>query len=537
MYFKKEGIKVKRLSRAKVIFLIVPCFLFHTSLPTSLEFRQAAFSDHLTPYPVIMSSLVYQITQLMTNMDQYLSGFQKNAFLETNQELQDIKSAAQQIETNTTEILNINAYESNYTGALPVFNLGGTTHNDTTINYWDQPLIINDTDTQFTGVSVIRLQENIVYTPLATDVDGAGPYAAIVIEKDNVTIDFFGFSLSLNDINIGDFDEDSCPVCTDDIDGVSTVHGIYIKPGVKNTRIISSMGEYSKGSIRDFTGFGILAEGESGAANKIEQLTVDNMLIADNFGGISVEEASEISITNTNAVSNCCLNVVYGFYFANVTDALISKCKSNTNCSCDDVYGMYIKDCIGITVQHCETSFNQSTLTGSSFGVAITASSSTTTHSNTVSSCVANENLCSYVDGQQSVGFYLTGSSYNNLVENCTALSNGHGAIPAGEDVPSPFPQGYGVKVESSNFNEIHGNKAGTNLSYGIFDSLAASTSIFTKNIAFYNTTENYSVNFKDSSGTTEALEVTTLFPGDLSAINTATSELVNIEIKKVEAS
>lgn len=520
----------------KQAFWLSIAFILTPSLyPTSLEFRQAAFSDHLTPYPVIMSSLVYQITQLLSNMDQYLSGFQKNALLETNQELQDIKLATQQLQDNTSEILNINAFESSYTGAMPVFNLGGTTHNDSSISYWNQPLVISESDTQFNGVNVIRLQENIIYKPAATDVDGPGPYGAIVVEKDNMTIDLFGFSLILDDINIGNFDEDACPLCSDPSE-VSTVHGIYIKPGVKNTRIISSMGQYAKGSIRDFTGFAILAQGTSGAANRIEQLVVDNLLLADNFGGISVSYAAETSITNTEAFSNCCFNAVYGMSFVNTTDAFVSNCKSNNNASCDDAYGIFIKDSIGVCIQNCETSYNESTRTGSAFGIMITASSATSTHSNKIFNCTANENLCAYASSQQSIGFYITGTSYNNIIENCTSLSNTNGAIPDPNPNPAPAPQGFGIKLENSNFNEVHGNKVGTQLSYGIYDSLTESTSVFTKNIAFYSPT-NYSVNFKTSNGSVEPIDTVILFPGDLSAINTATSQLQNVEIKKVETS
>lgn len=523
--------KVKHAVLTSILMLCT-----HLSTPTSLEFRQAAFSDHLTPYPVIMSSLVYQITQLLGNMDQYLSGFQKNALLETNQELQDLKTATQQIQNNTTEILNINAFDSNYTGALPVFNLGGTTHNDTTINYWDQPLYITSSDTQFDGVNIIRLQENIIYKPAEADVSGSGPYGAIIIEKDNMVIDLFGFSLILDDSNIGNFDEDACPVCSGDLSDVKTVHGIYIKPGIKNTRIISSMGQHAKGSIRDFTGFAIYAQGASGAANNIEQLMIDNISVADNFSGISVEYAANVSVTNSDAISNCCLNAVYGMSFTNVTDLFVASCKSNSNASCDDVYGIFIKDTIGALVQNCEASYNESAEDGSAYGITITASSSTSTHSNKLENCTANENLCAYAHATQSIGIYLTGSSYNNIVQDCTSLSNTHGAIPDPDPNPTTPPKGYGIKLENSNFNELHGNKIGTHLTYGIYDSLTASTSIFTKNVSFYSPT-NYSVNFQSASGTTDPLNVVTLFPGDLSAMNTATSQLQNVEIKKVEAS
>jgi hypothetical protein len=465
-------------------------------------------------------------------MDQYLNGFQKNAFLETNQELLDIKTAAQAQQSSLTDLVNIAAYESSYTGALAIFNLGGTSHNDTSKYYWDKPLHITTTDSQFDGVNIIRLQENIVYKPEAADVAGAGPYAAIIIEKDNMTIDLFGFSLILDDINTGNYDEDDCP--NGSLSGVTTIHGIYIKPGVKNTRIISSLGQQVKGSIRDFNGYAIFAEGGNTITTDIEQLRIDNIAAANNFGGFSVSYAKEVIISNSETNSNCSINTVYGMSYANVTDLDVYDCKSNSNVSADDVFGIYLKDTVGAKIRNCHANHNESINTGSAYGFTITATSTSTTHSNSIKECIANENICAYADSQESIGFYLTGGSYNNIIENCTSLSNTQGAVSGS---PATVPKGYGIKIDNSNYNEIHSNKIGTQLTYGIYDSAAGtSTTLLTRNIAFYNPT-NYSISYKTSTGEVTELHTVILYPSDLSGINTATLQLQNFEIKKAESS
>ena len=66
---------------------------------------------------------------------------------------------------------------------------------------WTQPLIIDENNHQFDDTSVVNFKENITYKPSKgyTYPSTYNDYpAAIIIAKDNITIDLAGFTLSLD---------------------------------------------------------------------------------------------------------------------------------------------------------------------------------------------------------------------------------------------------------------------------------------------------------------------------------------------------
>jgi hypothetical protein len=337
----------------------------------------------------------------------------------------------------------------------------------------------------------------------------------------------YGFSLSLDSSDFGG------------LDSTSIIHGIYIEPGIKNTKIISSAPHETKGSIIGFTGYGILAEGFDEQTNsnseifinKVKQIEIDNLLIAENFNGICLDNVFQANINKSSIINNHSTSDAYGIYCLDSHDITINECKVNKNSSERNILGLCIQDCVGTSILHSEANYNESLLYGNAIGMQITG---TTCHANTIFNSQASANLCAHINSSESIGFHITNQAYNNVIEKCNTHSN-KSMIPfPSQPTPTITPVGYGIKLENSNHNQIHENTSSTQKNYGFYDALIGSTTIYTGNKSLYNPTANYSIFFTTGTDATEPLPTTIIYPGDLLALlgSATTSPLINIEIK-----
>ncbi len=397
---------------------------------------------------------------------------------------------------------------------------------------WTQPLTIDGSSPVFDNVGIVRFKENIIFKP--TD----GSYsAAIIIDRNDVTIDLYGFNLELD---------------SSEINGLlsnEVIHGIYIKPGVKNVKILSSASQDRQGSISRFTGYGIYAEGGSTPtmndiqiySNQIKDIEIHNITISECFNGIYLKQVAYGILDRINIVHNTSLvDTLYGLYCSSCSNLEIKHCKINENYSNYNIYGIYLENTLGCTIKHTETNFNksvhnefvsQSPHIGSVTGITLTGTSDINSHSNVIFNCQANDNTCGAVSGAEIIGFHLSDNTFNNVIEQSQAHYNHHNKNVDDLDSLDEFPTGYGFKIENSHHNQIVNNQAHSNLNYGFYDNSDASTSIYTGNKSFYNPI-NYDITFKTNSSETQPLSRLTIYPSDLSAALNTISPLVNIEMQ-----
>jgi hypothetical protein len=397
---------------------------------------------------------------------------------------------------------------------------------------WTQPLVIDGTSPMFDNVGIVRFKENIVFKP--TD----GSYsAAIIIDRNDVTIDLYGFNLELD---------------SSEIDGLLSnhvIHGIFIKPGVKNIKILSSASQDRQGSISRFTGYGIYAEGGTNPTmnaiqiynNQIKDLEFHNITISECFNGIYLKQVAYGILDRINIIHNTSLiNTLYGIYCLSCSNLEIKHCRVNENYSNYNVYGIYLKNTIGCTIKHTEANFNksvhnefitQSPHVGSISGMTIIGTSTINSHSNIIFNCQANDNICGTVSEAEIIGFHLAENTFNNVIEQSQASYNHHNKNTEDLTDLEILPIGYGFKIENSHHNQIISNQANSNLNYGFYDDADASTTIYTGNKSFYNPI-NYDVVFKTNVSETQPLSRITIYPSDLSAALNTISPLVNIEMQ-----
>lgn len=395
---------------------------------------------------------------------------------------------------------------------------------------WTDPLIIDDNNQFFNTESVVKFQENIVFKPARNyqyPIAYVDYHAAIIIAKDNITIDLAGFNLSLDPSSSSGFLSNN------------PIYGISILPGVKNIKIISSGPHDKKGSISGFCGFAIYGDGNFPSYNfdiyggMIISLTIDNILMVYNSGGISITNALEVTINNVNIVYNFGARIVYGIYFNNVLNGSITNTKSNQSYSYVDVIGIYLLDTIGIFIDNCSSSFNRSLQNGISIGMEITGTIEDNSHDNTISNSIASGNLCSYVTAKESIGILINSHTKNNNINNCTTSYNSHGPSFGGATDPVVAPIAYGIKLHNTRDNQVSKNQSAYNDNFGFFDNAVASTSFFSSNTALFNET-SYQVNIQLPGPTIGPLPTIILYQYNLATYTGTTSPLMNIEVKNV---
>lgn len=514
---KGKSVKQRFLKNLMLISLIALASSTQGRLPTS---RDSDFAENLSPCKSITINLIKDITTILSN-----------------------------ITDKVCDIKDIKEYETTFKGGLGVCNLNGPNQDIEDTNCWTHPLHIRNSDSRFDGVNIIRIKENIVFKPNANAACPEVPaQAAIIVEKDDMTIDLSGFAIVMDGQNLVPNPPTTHPAssCVDP-GCIAAVHGIHIKPGVKNTRIISSQDQntHTRGSFKKFTGFGIYIEGGTTPQTKVEEVFINNIRIYNCYNGIFAQHASNINVTRTEANNNFNYNTVYGMQFVDVSEIYIVGSQASSNISCNDVYGMYFEDTCNSLIEESETSKNRSTGTGSVYGMHVTATSPTTSFTNTIRNCKVSSNLCSDDSSAECVGIFLgstDGSSHegtaHNTIENCTIMANNF----SGDTSP---PNAHGIKHDHANFNEINNNKVGFNANTapmgssnsGIVDtSTTGSTNLFTSNVSFFNGyqgSDNYSIVFKKNNGGTQDFKATIIYAANLEGIATNTPTLGNLDVKK----
>lgn len=392
-----------------------------------------------------------------------------------------------------------------------------------TTTIWTEPQIINDKN----PIDIIRFTNNVVYHPgkMYFYPSYYQSYAAaIIIDRDNVTIDLAGFNLSLDGRSASSFLTNN------------PTFGIAITAGTKNVRIISSGSTNCKGSISGFTGYAIYALGSTQIMNSydiyqnyIQNIQINNLLLTSNASGIYLSDVLQATISNTDAVYNFSSRPSYGIYCTNVLQSSIQNSNFNQNWSWATIIGMYLEDTINCSITKCQASYNRSLKHGDAIGMQLTGTSPSSSLVNTISECIANSNLSSYTSGAQSIGYYINRGSHTNIISNSQTFYNSHGPS-FGSIPPLITPKGYGIKLEQSNNNQIIKNQSGYHSHYGFLDISLLSSSFFTSNVSIFNATANYVIDIANGTGS-EPLPVLTIYQNDLSVYNYTTPLYENLSI------
>ncbi|NBV40292.1 hypothetical protein EBR77_00440 [bacterium] len=476
------------------------------------------------------------------------------------QYLANILQEAQKTATNTEISSNIQAFDSNFTGGYAMQNTGGIHHDDANTPYWSHAFIINETTFPFANqpstqsvhpaaqlnTTLFKLQQNINFKPTQSYIDNDsnaynGIFAAIIIDRDNVTIDLSGFSLSFD----GSLLSESINITGPTEDGI-TVHGVYIAPGRSNIQIISNAGvgpvNSGLGAIQGFPGYAIVAGSSAGPAAYVENITCKNIILSRNYNGVQLNKIVHTVFDTVYINKNICGSDFYGIY-GNMTDNVsLTNVTTDTNLSYANVYGLYFTDSeninlseytctlnstdhgvlTGITLYTCnnvtlekgninansasssikgiysynnsfnnrifntEINNNSSSLFGSAIGIEINNS-----FAHIISSCTINENQCADNESALGIGILINNSSFKNSIKDNTLINN-----KSNTNSLNLIPTSYGIRLEDANFNEIINNYVGNHESYGFIDVADAnntkypSSNIYHKNYAFYNVTK-----------------------------------------------
>ena len=424
-----------------------------------------------------------------------------------------IRSEQQKIDT---KIINIETIEQDTTNN----RIGDPIIPPKYHHVWTKPTIVDKNNHDYDDLSTIKLEGNVVYKP-GLKYPYPSTYssypAAIIVAKDNMTIDLNGYTLSLDPTSAPNFLTNS------------PVYGIAVYRGVKNLKIISSSPLNQKGIITGFSDFAIYIDGLDESynsydiySNRVKNVLIDNILITQNLNGIYVANALEITVSNTNLIYNYTARPFFGIYFSNILEGIIDNCKINLNSSFTDMHGINLEDTINVTVQNSQTNSNRSSQTGHAIGMQITQINDSS--GNQILNCTSSGNLCASVNGQKSIGFNIDNQSHHNVIENCNAFLNSQ--VPG-----SGVTQGIGFQIDTGINNQIHKNKSGYNDTYGFYDTAVISTSFWTSNSGIFNGTSNYNIIVPTALGSTQLPRIV-VTPDDLTAYLAAGPVLANISVE-----
>lgn len=395
---------------------------------------------------------------------------------------------------------------------------------------WQGPLIIDNNNRFFDTQSTITFQENVIYDPgqnYTYPVDYQDYPAAIIVAKDDITINLNGFNLSLA----------ARSATNPSIN--RPVHGISIMPGVNNLKIISSTTIFQTGSISDFSGYGIYGKGlvqsfsNNIHENLIQNVFIQNLLIYNNLGGISLSNVLQTIIDAVAISYSFGIRDTYGIVFNYVLNGAILDSKINQNYSTTgNVIGISMTNTVNTVINNCAVDNNRtlrttSTIGGNSTGILITSTTGYVSRDNKVQNTSVVGNICAYATGNQCAGIIISGGSSFNFIDNCTIASNAYGPV-----FPGVAPTTYGILIDSPSLqNIINNNNVGYHTSYGIIDTSTLSSSLFTRNVCIFNGT-NYSATVVTGAGpTTGPLPSTVVYPGDLTAYTGGGPVWQNVEV------
>ncbi|HLB40873.1 MAG TPA: hypothetical protein VJJ83_03715 [Candidatus Babeliales bacterium] len=288
------------------------------------------------------------------------------------------------------------------------------------------------------------------------DMDSCPSSCALTIAVSDVTVDLAGFSIVYGDAGTDDY-----------LDGIN---GICISPGVANVTI-------KNGAIRKFTGAGINAD-TSSASSSIQQvvladLMVDNNNIGVKFKGGSSQLIKRINITNSTMSANAKSGVeltyvetaklvsstaseninsgsnLFGTAFSSAADKIaygvvMTSCSNvdlfefdteynKSQTASTNAYGMRTIGCNKIFFTTCNSDYNVAGSGGASYGIALTSITSGVNTTN----CILDK---------------------NNVEENGTGIFDDSGTSVGSPDNPtstSAFTGNFAFNNSTANYNAI----------------------------------------------------------------------------------
>jgi len=390
-----------------------------------------------------------------------------------------------------------------------------------------EPIIISSDNSSFDDISNFTFQENIIYNPSVSytyPTEYTDYPAAIIINKDNVTIDFSGFSLLFDPTSASN----------------NKIHGIAVMPGVKNLKIISNTSTEKKGCITGFLGFAIYMLGRSANNNNLNSYTnsimspsIHNLHVIQNNSGIYIGNSIQPSISYCDIHYNYSSAITYGIHLSQTIDGIVNNCNVNMNSSITDVYGIQLEDVSNTSIQNSTFNFNRSLTSGGTIGISITGTSTETSSDNRIINCTANGNICAQDNSKESIGICIDSPSSYNTIQNCITLRQNCNKLTTGSNDSTTFSNSYGIKINNSEFNQLIENKSGYN-NYGFHDSLIPSTSFYFENLSVKNRSKNYEVFISNSlnDGYSIPLPTKTIYQDIASTNNYSSTFSNNVEIK-----
>lgn len=317
------------------------------------------------------------------------------------------------------------------------------------------------------------LCEAIVY------VGGAGT-SAITVNSDDVIIDMNGYSLTYG-------------LAAADVNGISIV------PDHQNISVINTTDR--NGAIRQFTGAGI--EADATAVTPVQQIALHNLTINNNTTGVYFNNTSCVAIAETTSCGNG-----IGFDINNTVGATImASSADNNNSSTTYSAGIHLKNDTNVTIDNVSAQNNISSASHAE-GIFVETSSGITINKSTTS---FNQTTAA---AATAAGIRYVSTLQSKILDS---VSSSNKATPGNNS--------YGIELQSVVFSNIQKNKVSSNV-FGISDDAAKSSNLFTKNIAFSNTT-NYSVSY----GASGSLLIHLTYPSGLATMINA-DDIENIEVR-----
>lgn len=359
----------------------------------------------------------------------------------------------------------------------------------------------------------------------------------VTIRSSNVVFDINGFVLSQNPLN----------------ETTGTI-GIHIEPHLKNITI-------KNGTIIGLSGTGITV-GEG-----CDNIYLENLSILDcNDSGIVFEGNPAGNLVQEIMISDCLVSScgllnqekACGMRFIATKHGIISNSifSNNGTVSAQEGHGIFLDGCYNCDFIDCK-SYNN--------GGSNRASGFTLINSNACSfiDCIANANAahsllestsscgflvkdskasffknCKLFDNSHSRGHSFGFNSQNNsslLIENCHATHNNGGIFSAGyyfdsQDLNCKFNnnicssntakigKAYGILVDGAQNFLIHNNTTIGNRGaqgYGLVDTTINTNNLITNNVAYNNSTGEYSVVFTQGN-----FPVQSVYNNDFSSLN-----------------
>ena len=253
--------------------------------------------------------------------------------------------------------------------------------------------------------------------------------SAIVVDKDNVTIDLNGQHIT-------------------NTSSTTDLCGIIVNACKKNIKIMN-------GTISGFPGYGIKIEGNSGCKNGV--ITIENVDITDCGSGISLKYVTNGLISNCNIISNTNTAATNGISIDNCTSISVENSAVNTNeAGTGDMVGVLTSNSKSIKISECSIHENSST-SGDAYGMKIIDSSNCIIDKNKI---IKNSTNAS---SESAYGIYLSGTTDSRIEENKIDGHKTCGITDAALDSTSLFVKNIAFD-NGTNYNVSYGSEKQLNV-------------------------------------------------------------------------